>query len=128
MERAAKLSGDDGPVRRVTIEELLKSTPDWSRRESKAWDLLAKGEIPISAAGHLLNRSLLSLYLLSALKNLDELDVRKRPMVYAFSGGREKYEVEPKIVAMDVTALITAEFLRLFDIYIKTFDCIIVPS
>ena len=127
MERAAKLSGDDGPVRRVTIEELLKSTPDWSRRESKAWDLLAKGEIPISAAGHLLNRSLLSLYLLSALKNLDELDVRKRPMVYAFSGAREKYEVEPKIVAMDVTALITAEFLKLFDVYIKTFDYIIVP-
>ena len=127
IERAAELSGDDGPVRRVTIEDLLKAKPDWSRRESKAWDLLAKGEIPIYAGGHFLNRSLLDLYLLSALRNLDEPDVRKRPIVYAFSGVREKCEVEPKIVAMDVTALITAEFLNLFDVYIETFDYIIVP-
>ena len=127
VEHAAELSGDDGPVRSVTIEEILKSTPDWSRRESKAWDLLEKGEIPISAAGRLLNRSLLSLYLLSALRNLDEPDVRKRPMVYAFSGAREKYDVEPKIVAMDVTALITAELLNLVDVYIETFDHIVIP-
>ena len=126
IERAAELSGDDGPVKSVTIEELLKATPDWSRREAKAWDLLAKGEIPIAAAGHLLNRSLLNLYLLSALRNLDEPDVRKRPIVYAFSGAREKYEVEPKIVAMDVTALITAELLNLFAVYIETFDSIII--
>ena len=48
-------------------------------------------------------------------------------MVYAFSGAREKYDVEPKIVAMDVTALITAELLNLVDVYIETFDHIVIP-
>ena len=127
IQRAADLSGDDGPVRKVTIEDLLKAKPDWSRRESKAWDLLEKGEAPISAAGHLLKRSLLDLYLIPALRNLDEPDVRKRHMVYAFSGVRARRDVETNIVAMDVTALITAEFLNLFDVYIETFDYIVIP-
>ena len=127
MERATECSGEDGPVRSVTIEDVLKLQPDWEQRASKAWDLLAKGEIPIFTAGRLLNRPLLSLYLLPALSNLDEPDVRRRSIVYAFSGARGNNEVEPKVVAMDATALITAEFLDLFESYLTTFDYVIVP-
>ena len=127
MERAALRSGADGPVQIMAIEDIFKQQPDWERRESSAWDLLAKGEIPIFTAGRLLNRSLLSLYLLPALCNLDEPDVRRRPMIYAFSGSRGKHKVNPGIVAMDATALITAEFLGLLNACIATFDNIVIP-
>ena len=50
------------------------------------WELLEKGDTPIFAAGQLLNRSLLSFYLMPALSNLEERDVRRRSMIYAFSG------------------------------------------
>ena len=72
MERAAELSDGDGPVQVIAIEEIFQRKPDWERRESTAWDLLEKGETPVFVAGQLLNRSLLSLYLMQALNNLNE--------------------------------------------------------
>ena len=127
MQRAAELSGGDGPVQVISIEELFNRKPDWERRESNVWELLEKGDIPIFAAGQLLNRSLLSLYLMPALSNMEEQDVRRRSMIYAFSGARGKLKVQPNIVAMEATALITAEFLGLLDVCIETFDNIVIP-
>ena len=127
MDRAAELSGGDGPVQVIAIEDILERNPDWERREANAWELLERGDSPVFAAGQLLNRSLLSLYLMPALNNLDEPDVRRRSMIYAFSGARGKPKVKPKVVAMDATALITAEFLDLLDVCIDTFDDIVIP-
>ena len=127
MERAAELSEEDGPVQVIAIEDILERNPDWERRESNAWELLERGDAPVFAAGQLLNRSLLSLHLMPALNNLDEPDVRRRSMIYAFNGARGKPTVKPNVVAMDATALITAEFLDLLDVYIDTFDDIVIP-
>ena len=127
IERAAELSGGDGPVQAIPLEEIFERKPDWERRESTAWDLLEKGETPVFIAGQLLNRSLLSLYLMPALNNLNEADVRKRSMIYAFSGARGKAKVTPAVVAMDATALISAEFLDLLDVCIEEFDAIVIP-
>ena len=127
IERAAELSGGDGPVQAVPLEDIFDRKPDWERRESAAWDLLEKGEAPAFVAGQLLNRSLLSLYLMPALNNLNEADVRKRAMIYAFSGARGRVRVTPAVVAMDATTLITAEFLDLLDVCIDEFDTIIIP-
>ena len=127
MERAAELSDGDGPVQVMPIEDIFERQPDWERQQSTAWDLLEKGDTPIFVAGQLLNRSLLSLYLMPALNNLNEPDVRKRAMIYAFSGARGKPKVQPKAVAVDATALITTEFLGLLDVCIEQFDYIVIP-
>ena len=127
MERAAKLSSGDGPVQTIAFQEILEKTPDWERRESTVWELLERGDTPVFAAGQGLNRSLLSLYLMPALNNLDEPDVRRRSMIYAFSGVGGKAKVKPNVVAMDATALITAEFLDLLDVYIEEFDNVVIP-
>ncbi|RXZ38633.1 hypothetical protein D9O50_03765 [Oxalobacteraceae bacterium CAVE-383] len=129
LERAAELSEKvgDGPIKRVSIEELIEQNPGWEKREAETWNLLAKGDIPIFTAGNVLNRSLLSLFLLPALSNMSEPDVRRRPMVYGFSGVREMHTVDPQIIAMDLTALITAAFLGLLDLYISTFGRIVIP-
>ena len=127
MERAAELSDGDGPVQVIPIEDIFERKPDWERRESTAWDLLEKGDTPVFVAGQHLNRSLLSLYLMPALNNLIEPDVRRRSMIYAFSGARGKAKVQPRVVAMDATALITTEFLDLLDVCIEEFDSIVIP-
>ena len=64
IERAMELSGGDGPVQSMSIDELFKRKPDWERRELKVWEMLEKGDAPVFAAGQALNRSLLSLYLM----------------------------------------------------------------
>ena len=127
IERAAELSDDDGPVQAVQLKDLVDKKPDWEERETNAWDLLEKGETPTFVAGKFLNRSLLSLNLMPALFNLNELDVRKRAMIPAFSGARGKAKAAPATVAMDATALISAEFLELLELYIEQFDAIMIP-
>ena len=127
IERAAELSGGDGPVQLISLEQIFERKPDWERREATAWDRLEKGETPVFVAGQLLNRSLLSLYLMPALNNLNEADVRKRSMIFAFSGARQKAKVSPAVVAMDATALISAEFLELLDTCISEFESIVIP-
>ena len=127
MQQAVDLSGADGPVQAVSIEDMFARKPDWERRESSAWEMLEKGEAPIFAAGQLLNRSLLSLFLMPVLNNIGQSDVRRRDMIYAFSGARGKHNIDPQIVAMDATALITCEFLDLLNVCIDTFERIVIP-
>ncbi len=127
IQRAAELSGPKGPVQVATIDDLLKRKPDWEGHEERVWELLERGEIPLFAAAQALNRSLLSLYLMPALTNVHESDVRRRPFIYAFSGAREAVTVRADVVSMDATTLIALEFLNLFDECIDTFDSIVIP-
>ena len=127
IQKAVSLSGAEGPVQAVSIEDLFARKPDWERRESSAWEMLEKGDAPLFAAGQLLNRTLLSLYLTPALGNLGESDVRRRGMVYAYSGARGKCKINPNVVAMDATALVTAEFLDLLGVCIETFEKVVIP-
>ena len=124
---ADECSEGNGPIQRVSIEEILKGQPEWQKQEIEAWEKLAKGDIPVYLAGRLLNRSMLSLYLMPAIVNLDERDVRMRSLIFSFSGSREQQTLNPRIIAMEATALITSEFLDLLGIFIETFDKIVVP-
>jgi hypothetical protein len=129
MEQAARLSSqqDDGPVKKMSFDDFIERQPLWEERESKTWDLLVKGNAPLFAAGQALNRSLLSLFLLPALRSRDESDVRKRPMVYAFSGARSPQNLGPDVVAMDPTALVTAQMLGIVESCLSTFSAIVIP-
>ncbi|GGX87849.1 hypothetical protein GCM10011290_14320 [Vogesella alkaliphila] len=129
LERSVELSAQasDGPIQQISIEELIDRKPGWDKHETDTWSLLAKAEIPIFTAGRLLNRSLLSLFLFPALSNMSEPDVRRRPQVYSFSGSRGTNTVDPQIIAMDPTALMTAEFLGILDLCISTFEKVIIP-
>jgi hypothetical protein len=129
FEQSAALSeqAGDGLVQRFSIEDFVERKPAWDKREADVWNLLTKGEIPLSIAGRLLNRSLLNLFLLPALSNVDEADVRRRPIVHALSGARVPTAFDPNVIAMDPASLITAEFLGILDSYISIFEKIIIP-
>lgn len=129
FEQSAALSeqAGDGLVQRYSIKDIAERKPAWDKRETEAWSLLTKGEIPQFTLGRSLNRSLLNLFLLPALSNVDEPDVRRRPIVHALSGARAPSSFDPSVIAMDPTSLITAELLGVLGLYISTFVSIVIP-
>jgi pimeloyl-ACP methyl ester carboxylesterase len=128
MKRSVELSSEEGPVQMVSIEDFFEKNSGWDKHESNVWEQLMQGTVPMFTVSRVLNRSLFNLFLLPALSNLDESDVRKRPMIYAFSGARGSLQLpDPRFVGMDVTTLMTLEFLGLLNICIGTFDTIVVP-
>jgi hypothetical protein len=115
LAKAAALSGSDGPVHQVTLQDLIDRQPDWQRRETHLWELLQKGDAPIFVTAHLLNRTLLDLFLFPALANPTQADPRKRGVIYTYSAARSNVDVRANTVALDPTSLLTFGVLGQLD-------------
>lgn len=129
LEKAAELSGDDGPLQKVSLKDILDRKPEWDRRESETWRLLAQGQIPIFLAAKSLNRTLVDLTTFPALANLTEADPRRRSAIPAYSGKRVPLELDfgGKAVALDATALLTLSFLKILDVALDAFETVYIP-
>lgn len=126
LKRAAQLSGDDGPIQSMSLRELLERKPKWDEVSTNTWGQLAKGQIPTVAAGQLINRSLVELYLLPSLANIGEGDVRKRAIVYAYSGARLVAQtIKAKTLALDFTALVTFARLGMLDKVLSHYSLVV---
>ncbi len=126
LERAAELSGDNGPLQRMSLKDILDQKPEWDRRESETWRLLAQGRIPIFLAAQLLNRTLIDLTTFPALANPSQPDPRRRSAIPAFSGKRVplEFDVSGKTIALDATALLTLSFLKILDETLNAFETV----
>jgi len=129
LEKAAELSGDDGPLQRMSLKDILDRKPEWDRRESETWRLLAQGQIPIFLAARSLNRTLIDLTTFPALANRSETDPRRRSAIPAYSGKRVplEFDVSGKAVALDATALLTLSFLKIVDVALDAFGTVYIP-
>ena len=129
LEKAAELSGDDGPLQRMSLKDILDRKPEWDRRSSETWRLLAQGQIPIFLAAQSLNRTLIDLTTFPALANLSEADPRRRSAIPAYSGKRVtlEFDVTGRAVALDATALLTLSFLKILDVALDAFDTVYIP-
>ena len=124
LQKAADLSGDQGPIQRMTLKDIVDRKPDWDRRESETWQSMSRGELPIFLAAHSLNKTLVELMLFPALANLNESDTRKRVIIPAYSGQRQYLTIDlsKMTVSIDATALLTLSFLNVLDIALDTFE------
>jgi hypothetical protein len=127
IEHAAALSGEDGPVRRMSLKDVLDLNPDWQKRENQTWEQVHAGQLPLFTAGHFLNRTLIDLYLMPVLSNAETSDPRKRTLIYAYSGARHLVAGTPRSAAMDPSALLTAGALDALDDILGMFDKVVVP-
>ncbi|TSD88691.1 hypothetical protein FFK22_010435 [Mycobacterium sp. KBS0706] len=107
LEGAIAASGEDGPVRRMDIRELLDLQPDWDERMDRTWDLVVLGEAPLFAAAKVARRTLLDVFLRPALSNLRQTDPRRRSPIFAFGGTKPVRSNVGKRVAIDLTSLLT---------------------
>lgn len=127
--RAAQLSGDNGPLKSISLNELIEQKPEWDKQALSLSDQLRAGKIPAFAAAQLLNRSLLEFYLLPSLSNPTEIDVRKRRAIFAYSGARPPQAIAGfKKIALDSAAIITLAHLELLETVIARFEVIIPHS
>ena len=128
LHRAFELSGNDGPVQQITLKEILDRGPAWDRQEARTWQLLSRGEIPLSLAAQSLDRSLLHLMLFPALANLSEPDPRRRGLIPAYSGKRQSAPFDVGgTVGLDVTTLLTLSLLDILGPALDAFDTVYVP-
>ncbi len=127
LERAAILSGDNGPVKRMSFKDVVDLHPEWQERESRTTQQLLAGDLPIFAAGHLLNRTLFDLFMMPALANPETVDPRRRTAVYAYSAARGLFTSSAKSAAFDPTALMTLANLKLTEQVFARFEKIVVP-
>lgn len=127
LERAADLSGDDGPVKRVTLKEVLDHDPEWQDRARQTWEQFYSGGLPMFGASHVLNRSLLELFLIPALSNTEVTDIRRRSAVLSYSGARLFINGAARSAAIDPTALMTLGMTGDLEKTIASFEKIVIP-
>lgn len=129
LHAAAAHSDESGPIKRVSLCELVDLKPKWDKNLEDVLRQLNEGKLPLFGAALMLNRSLADLTLLPSLANLKELDARRRSIVYAFSGKRALFGQPPsfKSVALDLTGLFTLARLDLLTTVIAHYDKIVVP-
>jgi hypothetical protein len=129
LEKAASLSGSDGPLQRMSLKDIVDKKPEWDRHESETWRLLSKGQVPIYLAARSLNRSLIDLTSFQALANLKVTDPRRRSIIPAYSGKRlpQECDISGKAVCLDATALLTLSFLKILDKALDAFESVYIP-
>jgi hypothetical protein len=129
IEKAAELSGTDGPLQRMSLKDLLDRKPEWDRHESETWRLLAQGQMPIFLIAQSLNRTLIDLTTFPAFTNLLETDPRRRSAIPAYSGKHLPLELDVggKVAALDATALLTLSFLKILDATLDAFEIVYIP-
>ncbi len=107
LATAIETSGENGPIQRMDIREIIEEQPAWNERVDHTWGLLLRGEAPMFVAASAARRSLLDLFLRPALQNLRELDPRKRGLIFAFAGNRQIQSIDGKRLALDITSLLS---------------------
>lgn len=128
LHRAAELSGDDGPIQKMSLQDVLDRKPEWERREAETWELLSRGDIPMFLAAQALNRSLVDLMLFPALANRSETDPRRRGAIPAYSGKKQPVSLElGATVGIDATVLLTLGSLNLLDQALDAFSEVYLP-
>ena len=129
LNQAAELSGDSGPLQRMSLKDILELKPEWESRESETWTMLGRGEIPLFLAAQSLHKSLIDLMLFPAMANLKEEDPRRRGVIPAYSGRRQPARLDPAdtMASMDATTLVTLSFLDLLDKALNAFKTIWIP-
>ena len=129
LSKAAELSGDDGPLQRISLKSFFDKKPEWDRWESETLRLLHSGEIPMFLAAERRNRSLIDLMTIPAIVNLSQNDPRRKSTIPTYSGDRLSIQFDPgsTTVGMDVTALLTLNSLDLLEKVLDAFKTVWVP-
>lgn len=127
LDRASKLSGEDGPVQQRSIEDFVDEMPDWNEHVEKVWEGYRNGEMPLSMVAAQLRRSSLEMQVSSIVLNQKQSDPRKRSVVSAFSGVRGEVKVNLKRIGLESTALVTLASLNVLEDVMRQYEEILIP-
>ena len=128
LREAIAQSGESGPFVKASLEDFVRSAPDWNEREAKIWEGLQSAHIPISLVATALNRRQTDLTLGVAVANRKITDPRRRGIIPAFHGHGRSPSIEPvERVVIDPSALLTLSDLGVLEKTLNVFDCVYIP-
>lgn len=126
LNRAANLSNENGPMKKMTVKEIVEEAPFWYEHESDTLTKLQQIEMPLFLVAQYLNKSLINLTSMNAYINQDTLDPRRRVAIPAFSGKRSQNVLQPdNNLGIDITTLLNLEYLDLLEKTIDLFTLVI---
>lgn len=126
MQAASELSNTEGPVLTMSLQEVMDRQPGWEEQTRQAYKKMVEGDLPIFVAAKLHNKNLLNFYLAPALNNLEQVDARKRSLIFSFAGSRPIVKANPDRIAMDVTSLLTLELIGKLDLVFQSFSGMVI--
>ena len=130
LQEAVSLSGDDGPMRSVSLKDVLNLKSKGDQRWSETLRQYFSGDLPVFLTAYSSHRSVFDFTFFPAVTNMSETDPRRRRPIPAYSGKRNSVEIETDItLGIDATALITLSFLdeELLDKVFDAFRTVCVP-
>ena len=128
LERAATMSGEEGPVWQLDIPQLIERGKEWDKRALEIWRMVNKADAPMSVGAEAVGKSLGDVMLVPALTNSDEADPRRREMVPAYSGARPAVNRPmPSSIALDATTLLTLGLVDELEAVLDSFDHVMIP-
>jgi hypothetical protein len=130
FQKAVELSGPNGPVQHVKLQEVVNKTSGWNDRVENTNDLLAQAAIPLDVAARVLNRQPIELFVGVAKRNERTSDPKLQYPILAFSGARGPNTLDGiRRIALDITSLYTLDHLGLLRKVVNAFDQVrIAPS
>ncbi len=127
LRSAIDLSGADGPMKSVSIEDLLEQQPAWAEGQREIQAKLHAGELPLFAAARLANVTQIDLHLKRAIANQREPDARARPIIPVRLGSLKQRLVAMHRIVLDPSALLTMLALGCLEEIISTVDAVVLP-
>jgi hypothetical protein len=129
FQKAAELSGEDGPLERKSLREVADMVPAWHKHQNRINELVKSGDAPLFVAARGLRVTLTSASLGRALSNAADVDPRRRSPILAFHGSRQPVSLNGvQTLALDITSLLTLSFVGLLECTIDCFDKIVVGT
>jgi hypothetical protein len=129
FRRALALSGDDGPIQRFELKDILAKQIEWNKRTQFIHEGISRGDIPLAIGASGLRTTLIDVILRNFTRNSAIRDGRRRASIPVFSGRRKPGRVgEVKRLALDLSAVLVLGWLGLLPKVFDAFPEIVLPS
>jgi hypothetical protein len=123
FQAAVELSGPDGPVRTVDLQDIVEQQRARAEGVEKIGAAVTEGEMPLLVAGPGAGISQTQIILGSLVRNSRETDPRRKGLLALFSGSRLASQlVAAEHIVLDVSALGTLGWLGLLPTVLASYD------
>jgi|GEM_PF-5360483 len=126
LAKAIELSGDTGPVRSVSLREIIDWQTAWSEVRAMIHREVTRGNMPMYVVSHLLHQSLVASLLLPIVANPDQDDMRRRTPLFT-SSSVARNPISFASAAFDISTIFLLAKLDVLETSFEMFDTAVLP-
>ena len=127
--RAVELSPSDGPMKMISIDDVLRYQYLQAKNEARIQSLVVAAKIPTFLAAHHLGCGVVDFTLVRAMRNANTFDIRDKLPIPAYSSNRRtSVPDDVRILGIDATAILSLAYLEILRTTIDSFENIVISS